>query len=438
MYLKLEIDGIESLHPFEGMKTVTVGKSEQCDLIIDHPSISRIHAKVISKGGELYYVDMDSKEGSFLNEERLKPKAGNPFNTFFPIRLGTNVFLYLLDEEIPVEDEDESEVEEIEQVAKQEDATEPEKVKYKPNIYVPDSAGTITEDASKVLSHEALTDKEDRRKKRNSRRPIKKEKKADRTQQMLIGLLVLIVASFFYYKRYTKEQDEILQAKLKREKLLKKEQLEQRKIENKNKLTKEKLASNNIHNKEIEKIKYSILADKCLIDSEIALCEGFKKFKSRGLLEGYTKSLETVTLVIDVASSFRFLENMSSTYTEKEKEKVLELAKSEMGARFHAGFFINKMKYKVKKMSEITNKERYISFLDFFMSGGVEALKKSKGIETVILLGVDDLKYQSHIKLDVNKIKKLKAEDLSFTVKAFFNSSMTSSLEKTIKSLEIQ
>jgi len=432
MYLKLEINGEESLHPFDGMKSVNIGKSDKCDLVINSQTISRHHAKVISKGGEYYYVDMGSKEGSYLNDEKLKPKAGTPFNTFFPIRLGPDIFLYLLDEEIPVEDEQESEI-----IA---ETTKPEK-KFNNNFYIPESAGTVTEDASKILSKEAPTERVDRKRKRNSKRPVKTQKKVDRNQQILIFLLFVIVGSFFYFKHYTAQQDEILKQKIANQQL---EAAKQAKLLQQKALEK-KEAEKLLAVKKIDQAQNSlgtyVLSDKCLIQIEKDLCESFKSFKSRNYKEGYAKSIDVLSLTINQDASYKFIKTKAKPYTKEEIPMVLEFAKKQMGPRYHRGYFINKLKMKLQKYSEIDNLGKYMILLDFLMSGGPEALTIVAGLEkvnTFYIIGVVDNKVESYIKTTVEKAKALAKVDANFAIKLLLDSGITSKLDEIIKSLETQ
>lgn len=48
------------------MKTITIGRSSKCDIIIPDSSISRIHAEISRNGNEFVYHDM-GKNGSTIN-----------------------------------------------------------------------------------------------------------------------------------------------------------------------------------------------------------------------------------------------------------------------------------------------------------------------------------------------------------------------------------
>lgn len=48
------------------MKTITIGRSSSCDIIIPDPSISRIHAKITRNGNAFIYHDL-AKNGTIVN-----------------------------------------------------------------------------------------------------------------------------------------------------------------------------------------------------------------------------------------------------------------------------------------------------------------------------------------------------------------------------------
>ena len=63
-----------SVRPFSGhqdqtqLKTKTIGREDSCDLVLEHPTASRIHAHLeLIKDGALTVVDADSSNGTFLN-----------------------------------------------------------------------------------------------------------------------------------------------------------------------------------------------------------------------------------------------------------------------------------------------------------------------------------------------------------------------------------
>lgn len=45
----------------------TIGRDESCDVVLDNPSVSRIHASIIARAGSFYAVDHDSANGIQVN-----------------------------------------------------------------------------------------------------------------------------------------------------------------------------------------------------------------------------------------------------------------------------------------------------------------------------------------------------------------------------------
>lgn len=53
------------------MKTLTIGRSSQCDIIIPHNNVSRIHARISVIGGKYVFEDV-SRHGSYIGGQLLK------------------------------------------------------------------------------------------------------------------------------------------------------------------------------------------------------------------------------------------------------------------------------------------------------------------------------------------------------------------------------
>lgn len=62
--------------------------SRACDLILSDSSISRVHAKIFMKGGELYIEDMDSTNGTVLDGQKLTPSNPVKMETAGSLMLG--------------------------------------------------------------------------------------------------------------------------------------------------------------------------------------------------------------------------------------------------------------------------------------------------------------------------------------------------------------
>jgi hypothetical protein len=78
-----------------GPAGATLGRSRQCDVMLDDPNISRTHAEVRPRGGSWVITDLGSTNGSRLNGSRLKgPEVLKPGDE---IELGTSLITFELE-----------------------------------------------------------------------------------------------------------------------------------------------------------------------------------------------------------------------------------------------------------------------------------------------------------------------------------------------------
>jgi hypothetical protein len=78
-----------------GPAGATIGRSRQCDVVIDDPNISRKHAEVRPRGGSWVISDLGSTNGSSLNGRRLDhPEVIQPGDE---IEIGTSIITFELE-----------------------------------------------------------------------------------------------------------------------------------------------------------------------------------------------------------------------------------------------------------------------------------------------------------------------------------------------------
>jgi DNA-binding CsgD family transcriptional regulator len=77
------------LVPLEG--EALLGRSTGCDLVLDHPSVSRRHAFLAAEGPGLRVTDLASKNGTFLDDVRVAGEAAAAAGS--RIRFGSLEFL---------------------------------------------------------------------------------------------------------------------------------------------------------------------------------------------------------------------------------------------------------------------------------------------------------------------------------------------------------
>jgi two-component system response regulator AtoC len=85
-------DGVTS-HPLpEGAARLTVGRAEGCDIVIDDPLLSRVHA-ALHVGPGFAVEDLGSANGTFLREHRLEPGVRTPLGVNEAVGLGSAMLI---------------------------------------------------------------------------------------------------------------------------------------------------------------------------------------------------------------------------------------------------------------------------------------------------------------------------------------------------------
>ncbi|MBV8955033.1 MAG: FHA domain-containing protein [Solirubrobacterales bacterium] len=86
---------IEGRRMVVGPAGVSLGRSRQCDVVIDDPNISRQHAEIRPRGGSWVLTDLGSTNGSSINGRRIdQPEVIKPGDE---IELGTSVLTFELE-----------------------------------------------------------------------------------------------------------------------------------------------------------------------------------------------------------------------------------------------------------------------------------------------------------------------------------------------------
>ncbi len=67
----------------------TVGREPKCDIYFDDVKISRLHGEFHKTGNNVFYIDHNSRNGSFINEELVRQRLVVPGDT---LRLGDTIF----------------------------------------------------------------------------------------------------------------------------------------------------------------------------------------------------------------------------------------------------------------------------------------------------------------------------------------------------------
>jgi hypothetical protein len=83
----------------EGQSAFTCGRSPECDILLEHPSCSRLHAVLQFKpgpAGEVFLFDCGSTHGSFVNKRQLRAHAHAPLAVGDHLRFGASSRAYVL------------------------------------------------------------------------------------------------------------------------------------------------------------------------------------------------------------------------------------------------------------------------------------------------------------------------------------------------------
>ena len=88
MKLSVQIEFDKTINFDIDKTSCVVGRSSQCDIVIPHSSISRVHCKIESNKSLFYITDMGSTNGVFIDEKRISPHQKTPFLESSELSLG--------------------------------------------------------------------------------------------------------------------------------------------------------------------------------------------------------------------------------------------------------------------------------------------------------------------------------------------------------------
>jgi hypothetical protein len=72
-------------------KTTVIGRGEDCDIVINHPLVSRHHAKIVRVGPSYYVHDLQSTNGTMVNSQRIDQHVLQPEDE---LQVGVTLMLF--------------------------------------------------------------------------------------------------------------------------------------------------------------------------------------------------------------------------------------------------------------------------------------------------------------------------------------------------------
>src|SRR5262245_40141777 len=79
-------------------RRVRIGRSAECELVVDDEGASRVHAVVRDQDGDFVLEDAGSRNGTFVNDERVAERRLRPGDR---IRVGSATELEFVDDAAP-------------------------------------------------------------------------------------------------------------------------------------------------------------------------------------------------------------------------------------------------------------------------------------------------------------------------------------------------
>ncbi len=85
--------GCALARPLPASGEITLGRAEDCDVVVDDPKVSRCHLVVRVENGAIAVVDKGSRNGSFLGTRQLPPDEPVPLAIGDVVRFGSTVLM---------------------------------------------------------------------------------------------------------------------------------------------------------------------------------------------------------------------------------------------------------------------------------------------------------------------------------------------------------
>lgn len=81
-------NAVPSRLPLSPLFAVVIGRADDCDMVIEHPHVSKHHCRVQLGDGGVEIIDLRSTNGTYLGDQRLPPHTAVPWRNIPTIRIG--------------------------------------------------------------------------------------------------------------------------------------------------------------------------------------------------------------------------------------------------------------------------------------------------------------------------------------------------------------
>ena len=399
MNLKIESGGEERIFVFQDKTKISVGSSPSCDISLQEDGVESVHLQIHEKNGEYFVEDMGTKGATFINSKSLETNKLEPFNSFFPIKLGQDVFVYLLDE-VPSINSELSEDTSIKINPEALEALEQPKKKTKEElknerVYVPKSHG-------KVNPEKMPREIKIQRKKIVLGKKAKKKSKKKAASNIFYGLLFICVLGFANKDRIlglVASEKKVVEAPKSKPVVTPKPKVKKDSFNEKKAIAVAKL-------------------DKCLSKVEAELCKPFTSTRELRYPEGFVQILSNLYLVVDIDEANTW-KRYELNPNEEELGALTRLGQLRMGAAFDLVNFKSNdfLVEDVDIFSPVALKAAMVT--ELFQYDLWERIGQLKDIEQLYVILVDstgaELRYLGHLKtaskglgesIDAGQLKK--------------------------------
>jgi pSer/pThr/pTyr-binding forkhead associated (FHA) protein len=391
MYLKVDNNGEEQLYSFENQTNVIIGRAPSSDIQVVTDGISRKHLEVIEKEGEYFVIDYGSTNGTFLNDERLEPNVEHPFNSFFPLKLGFHVYLYLVDE---VSSEQLQEA--ITTTQAPHEDTKPETVSTPRKAKV-QSSGTGSA-SLKVKNQKTSATAGMKPRERNRKKSARKKEEEDKLNIPLYAAVFLLVMAGIAYSQG------MLDSFIGTQEPMQPVAQQKPKPRKKPKKAAPQKPKSLIPSK--KDISSKMILDKCLTDEERKLCDGMSSHYKKDYNEGFSILVDKAYLILSYDKIKEYY--AGKTVNEEEREELISLAKTSMGRTFNRDLFV-KNNYKGNHFND-TEEDQLIFFLFDIIRGRYFYILKNlklKNITYILYQGNQIREPYIYASFETDKLKEL-------------------------------